>query len=111
MTTQELYELTRGHEGRPYWPDDCQWAAGGTAYDMWIGDEMTDNTSQIEALFIGSAVKWLVENNYYHIFLRKYAADQYVASMTLSNMNHERTSLLAAVLAACEAAYKAGGGT
>lgn len=88
MTTQELYELTRGHEGKP-------WMGGAVWFEVAGID--------IEALLIGSAVKWLVENNYYHIFLRKYAADQYVASTTIAGINHERTSLLAALLAACKA--------
>lgn len=100
MTTQELYELTRGNEWRPWWPKELRYFSVCREFVLCACSVPTD---EAEALLLGSAVKWLVENNYYHIFLRKYAADKYEASMTISGMTHERKSLLAALLAACKA--------
>lgn len=106
MTNQELFDLTHGHESRPWWPTDLALACYPPR--LYIhGKEL--NPDAAERLLLGSALIWLKEN--YRFARIGIGKNESVVSVDLM---HDRIiggpQLLATILATCEAVYKAGGG-
>lgn len=109
MTNQELIDLARGHETRPWWPNSlfiedrrlCVVPEG--EYERPV----TIDADTAERLIIGSAAMWLIEQND-TVWCDKHEASVYTCTTTDKRLR--RSSALAAVLAACEAALADGGG-
>lgn len=111
MTNEELLSAASAHDARPWWPNSLFIEDGRLFCVVPEGEyerPATIDADTAERLLLGSALMWLLDNGH-DVYVKKYRAGE-CACETGDNRLDGDTGL-AAVLAACEAAYKAGGGT
>lgn len=102
MTNQELFDLTKKHEACPWWPAGLVWDWEDRTLYL-LGRSIDAYTA--ERLLLGSAVMWLVMNGRSPDIDKPFGCNFCVAYMDKDGEEADvcGDSLLATVLAACEA--------